>query len=103
MRVSPPLWLNPPQANWIQCIVKNKIDPRGYLVELSLDGEERSIVVPEDSVRMDGDTFPAKGDLLVIVVAELPNDDPRMLTELPATPIAGSQRIKVSPSSLQPV
>ena len=101
MRVSPPLWLNPPEVKWIPCTVQGLIDPQGYMVDLSVDGEERSIVVPTDSVKFDGDKFPAKGSLLVVVVAELP-DDPRMLTELPATPISGSQRIKVNPQSLQP-
>lgn len=101
MRVSPPLWLNPPQVKWIPCTVQSLIDPLGYMVELNVDGEERSIVVPKDSVKFDGDKLPAEGNLLVVVVAELP-DDTRLLTELPATPIAGSQRIKVNRQNLQP-
>lgn len=102
MRANPPLWLNPPEAKWVPCDVVSKIDPMGYMVEVRLDGEERSIVVPERWVRLSEETLPTKGNLLVTVVAELP-DDTRMLTELPATPVAGSQRIKVSPGSLDPV
>lgn len=101
MRVSPPLWLNPPEVKWITCTVQSQIDPEGYMVELNVDGEERSIVVSADSVKINGDKLPAEGNLLVVVVAELP-DDTRLLTELPATPISGSQRIKVDPKSLQP-
>ena len=102
MRVSPPLWLNPPEIKWISCSVDSRVQPQGYVVRLDVDGQQRSIVVSEDLVRLKGDKVPGDGRLRVVVVAELPNDDPRMLTELPATPIAGSQRIKVSPSSLQP-
>lgn len=101
MRVSPPLWLNPPVVKWIPCRVKGKVEPRGYVVQLSLDGEERSVVVPEDAVRVQGGGFPTDGTLLVVVVAELPNDE-RLLTELPATPLSGSQRMKIDPRRLQP-
>ena len=101
MRVSPPLWLNPPEIKRIPCTIQKRIEPKGYLVQLDVDGEQRSIVVPEDTVRVGSGSFPAKGNLLVVVVAELPDDD-RLLTELPATPLSGSQRIKVNPQRLQP-
>ena len=101
MRISPPLWLNPPLAKWIPCRVEGKVEPNGYVVQLNVDGEQRSIVVPESAVQVKSDSFPADGNLLVVVVAELP-DDERLLTELPATPLSGSQRIKVDPRRLQP-
>ena len=100
MRVTPPLWLNPPEVKWIPCRVESKIEPNGYMVQINLDGEQRSIGVPEKAVRVVGDTLPVDGNLLVVVVAELP-DDNRLLTELPATPLSGSRRIKVDPKRLQ--
>lgn len=101
MRATPPLWLNPPKVMLIPCNVLRKIDPQGLMVEVDVDGEKRSIVVREDAVRLkQGETFPATGNLVVVVVAELPGGDSRMLTELPATPFSGSQRIKVKPQSL---
>lgn len=99
MRVTPPLWLNPPEVKRIPCRVEGKIEPNGYMVQINLDGEQRSIGVPEKAVRVNG-TLPADGNLLVVVVAELP-DDNRLLTELPATPLSGSRRIKVDPKRLQ--
>ena len=101
MRISPPLWLNPPLVKWIPCRVESKSELNGYVVQINLDGEQRSIVVPEIAVRVKGGEFPADGDLSVVVVAELPDDD-RLLTELPATPLSGSQRIKVNRQRLQP-
>ena len=101
MRVSPPLWLNPPLVRWIPCRIERRIEPNGYVVQLNVDGEQRSIVVPEQAVQVEGASFPSDGNLSVVVVAELP-DDKRLLTELPATPLSGSQRIKVDPRSLQP-
>lgn len=101
MRVSPPIWLNPPEAKWIPCTIQRRVEPKGYLVQLDLDGEQRSLVVPEDAVQVGSDSFPAEDNLLVVVVAELP-DDERLLTELPATPLSGSQRIKVNRQRLQP-
>lgn len=102
MRISPPLWLNPPEVKWIQCTVSSRLPPNGYVVQVDVHGEQRSIVVPEDSVKISGATFPTEGRLQVVIVAELP-DDERLLTELPATPLSGSQRIKVEPGLLQPV
>lgn len=100
MGVSPPLWLESPEIKLLSCRVVGRVEPHGYVVEVSIDGEERSIVVPEQAVEVKGDNFPTDGRLRVVVVAKLPGDK-RLLTELPATPFTGSQRIKIDPGALQ--
>ena len=101
MPVSPPIWYNPPLARWIKCRVESELSPQGYLVELEIEDEQRSIVAPYGSVKPPT-TIPGDGELFVVVVAELPGDT-RVLTELPATPFRGSQRLKVHPDILQEV
>jgi hypothetical protein len=102
MRITPPVWYNPPIAKWLPCKVISDLSPQGLLVELTLDGEHRSIVAPYNAVRMkDGETLPAPGELFVVIVAELPEDGGKVLTELPATPINGSQRVKADKRILE--
>jgi len=100
MGVSPPIWLKPPEIRLLPCEVLGRIEPNGYLVKVSIGGEERSVIVPDQVVEVKGDKLPTTGSLRVAVVARLP-DDERVLTELPATPVAGSQRIKIDPRALQ--
>lgn len=99
MRVAPPVWLNSPIVRWLPCEVLSDLQPQGFLVEFNIEGQGRSIVVPYDSVRVEG-PLPATGELRVVVIAELP-EDKSMLAELPNTPLDGSQRLKVSPEALR--
>ena len=97
MRVSPPVWLSTPIVRWLPCSVLSELPPQGYVVELKVDGQERSIVVPRDAVKRSG-VPPTTGELAVLLIAELPDDDafgPGLLAELPSTPMTGSQRVKV--------
>ena len=101
MRVTPPIWYNPPIARWLKCRVQNDLPPQGYLVEVNIDGEERSIVAPYQAVRVDAGSLPADGELFVVVVAELPDNENLVLTELPAAPFNGSQRLAVDRKILE--
>lgn len=102
MRVSAPLWLNAPIVTWIPCQVVGELQPQGYIVEVSIEGAERSIVVPKDYIQnlSSSTTFPSTAELRVLVIAEIPDDD-RMLAELPSTPLNGSQRVLGSPAALK--
>lgn len=100
-RITPPAWLPAPEARWLPCRILRELPPQGFLVELSVSGQERSIVVPPGSLKFTG-TPPTDGELLVLVVAELPAGDAfgsGHLVELPATPLNGTQRLKVKPEA----
>ena len=95
MRVTPPQWYNPPIAKWLPCRVTSDLPPQGFLVELTIDGQQRSIVAPYTSVQIpDGANLPTDGKLFVVLIAELPEENGQVLTELPAAPVNGSQRLK---------
>ena len=101
MRVAAPLWLNSPIITWIPCTVVGELPQEGYVVEISVEGTERSIVVQSGYLReIKSKTYPTKAELQVIVLAEI-SDDNRMLAELPTTPLNGSQRFLGSPAALQ--
>lgn len=100
-RISPPAWLPSPEVRWLPCRVLSELAPQGFLVELNVNGQERSIVVPPGSLKFDG-AIPTDGKLLVSIVAELADDDSfgsGFLAELPATPLSGTQRLKLKPES----
>ena len=59
------------------------------------------MVVPSESLKFTG-SLPTDGELLVVIVAELADGDtfgPGLLAELPATPLSGTQRLKVKPET----
>lgn len=100
MPVSPPQWLNAPVERWLPCKVLSELSPQGYVVELSIEGQDRSIVVPYGAVKItENAKLPTDGELRVFVIADLPED--KRLAELPSTPMNGSQRMKLSAGALR--
>lgn len=98
MAVVPALkWLNQRELGHLDCRVERSFEPGEYAVQLSLNGDSVTVIVPTSSVNVSG-SLPADGTLGVWLIAELPESDPfypGLLAELPAAPLNGTQRVKI--------
>lgn len=101
---TPPHWLQERQTGWVYCHVSDEVPPVGYAVAVNLSGQERTMIAPENTVRVKA--VPGDGTVRITIVAELSEHDPfgdGLLAELPAVPQEGSQRVKVRKNDLTSV
>ncbi|HXF52393.1 MAG TPA: hypothetical protein VNM43_12010 [Dehalococcoidia bacterium] len=101
--ISLPRWLQPPKVAWLRCQVEADVPPNDAAVEIAVNGDTLTALVPRDAVVTERPTLPSPGRVRVRLVAELSADDPfgeGLLADLPAAPVNGGQRIKVRPDWL---
>lgn len=91
-----PRWLDERVTSWMTCNVLDQVAPIGFAVAVHVEGGERTLIAPNHAVRVHD--VPGTGEVRVVIVAYLPENDPfgsGLLAELPAVPQEGSQRVKV--------
>jgi hypothetical protein len=83
-----PNWLTQPKLGWLPCTFKGEYDPEGYAVQIHINGETVSAIVPYDALDQ------KKEKVKIAIVAEL-EEPGTFLAELPAAPFVGTQRVVV--------